>query len=139
MLSNHLGAGAQVSFQPNRPDYGPLQYRQTFYDFDGVYSPLNEKKYSVLLEGGIGGARTSFSFNQTSCVGVAVCSFSALPVGNTNHFQIHAGAAVQIYVTEHVFIQPEFDLHYVPNLTDQFGSNVVPAGMVWVGYSTGSR
>jgi hypothetical protein len=59
MLSNHFGAGAQVSFQPNRPDYGPLQYRQTFYDFDGVYSPLNEKKFSVLLEGGIGGARTT--------------------------------------------------------------------------------
>jgi hypothetical protein len=27
----------------------------------------------------------------------------------------------------------------VPGLTNQFGSNVVPGGMVWLGYSFGDR
>ena len=52
---------------------------------------------------------------------------------------VHAGVGVQIFVTEHVFIKTEFDFHYVPGLTDQFGSNMVPGGMVWLGYSWGDR
>jgi len=139
LLAKHYGFGMEASFQPNRPNYGPLQYRETFYDFNGVYSPVSEKKYALLLSGGIGGARTAFSFTQTSCVGTAVCSTGSTPVGNANHFQIHFGAGVQIFLTDHIFVRPEFDLHYVPNLTNQFGSNVVPQGMVWVGYSLGDR
>jgi hypothetical protein len=46
---------------------------------------------------------------------------------------------LQIFLTEHIFVRPQFDLHYVPNFTDQFGSNTVPAGMVWVGYSWGDH
>jgi len=38
-----------------------------------------------------------------------------------------------------VFIRPQFDLHYVPGFTDQFGTTAVPAGMVWIGYSLGER
>ena len=139
LLAKHYGFGMEASFQPNRPDYGPLQYRETFYDFNGVYSPVSEKKYALLLSGGIGGARTAFSYTQTACVGTAVCSTGSTPVGNSNHFQIHFGVGIPIYLTEHFFVRPEFDLHYVPNLTNQFGSNVVPQGMVWVGYSLGDR
>jgi hypothetical protein len=69
------------------------------------------------LQGGVGGARTGFTVSQTSCV----------------------GAGVSFFVTEHVFIRPQFDLHYVPGLTDVFGSNIVPEGTVWLGYSFGSR
>jgi hypothetical protein len=46
---------------------------------------------------------------------------------------------VQIFLTEHIFIKPEFDLHYVPGLTNQFGSDAVPEGMLWVGYNFGER
>jgi hypothetical protein len=46
---------------------------------------------------------------------------------------------VQVFVTDHIYIQPQFDFHYVPNLTDQFGSNIAVGGMVWVGYSWGDR
>ena len=91
------------------------------------------------IEGGIGGAKTSFSYTQTSCVGTAVCSTQSQAVGSSNHFQVHAGIGVQIFLTEHVFIRPQFDFHYVPGLTDQFGSNMVPAATVWLGYSLGDR
>jgi len=91
----------------------------------------------VRLQGGIGFARTGFSFNANSCVGSVVCTNETEPVGTANHFQVHFAAGVQIFVTEHIFVRPEFDFHYVPGLDNQFGSNAVPAGMVWVGYNLG--
>ena len=54
-------------------------------------------------------------------------------------FQVHTGVGVQFFLTQHLFIRPQFDLHYVPNLTQQFGSNAVPEGKIWVGYSFGER
>jgi len=139
MLWKHFGVGAEVNLQPAKSDYGPLQYRQTFYDFNGIYAPVNEKRMQLQLQGGIGGARTGFSFAQNSCVGTAVCSNVSQPVGNANHFQMHAGVGVQFFLTEHLFIRPQFDLHYVPNFTQQFGSNAVPEGTIWVGYNFGER
>ena len=139
MLTKRYGFGGEASFQPVKANYGPLQYREIFYDFNGIFAPVNQKKAMVQIQGGIGGAKSSFSYTQTSCVGTAVCSTSSQPVGSSNHFQVHAGIGVQIFLTEHVFIRPQFDFHYVPGLTDQFGSNSVPAAMVWLGYSLGDR
>jgi hypothetical protein len=146
ILWKNLGFGMEVSFQPaksqfiNFPGYGPLDYRQTFYDFNGVYEPVHSKRVSLQLQGGVGGAKTGFSITQSSCVGSA-CVSQAQPVVNSNHFQIHAGVGVSLFVTEHIFIRPQFDIHYVPNLTGQpgFGSDLVTAGTVWVGYNFGSR
>ena len=139
MFNKHLGAGFEASLQPSQESYGPLNSRQTFYDVNAIYAPVTTKRASLLLEGGIGGARTSFSLTQSGCVGTAVCSTSTEPVGAANHFQVHVGVGVQVFLTEHIFIKPEFDLHYVPGLTNQFGSNAVPEGMLWVGYSFGER
>jgi hypothetical protein len=142
----NVGFGAEVGFQPgksqfiNSPDFGPLNYRQTFYDFNGIYEPVHSKRVSLQLQAGPGGAKTSLSQNQSSCVGSA-CVSETVPVVNSNHFQVHAGVGVSFFVTEHIFIRPQFDIHYVPNLTSQpgFGSDLVTAGMVWVGYNFGSR
>jgi opacity protein-like surface antigen len=139
MFAKRFGAGAEVSFLPSKGDYGPLEFRQTFYDFNGIYMPVNEKHIALKLMGGIGGARTSFSFNESSCVGTAICSTSSTPIGSSNHFQLHAGAGVEILLTQHVFIRPQFDLRYIPNFTNQFGSNIVPGGMFWIGFRTGGR
>jgi hypothetical protein len=68
-----------------------------------------------------------------------VCQNQTVPVGNSNHFQVHTGVGVQIYLKEHLFVRPQFDLHYVPNFTDQWGSNVAPGFTVWLGYSMGDR
>ena len=145
MLFKHIGFGAEVSLQPLRTNfanttYGELQSRQTFYDVDAVYAPINTKRASLYLEGGIGGAHTGLSVNQSTCIGSA-CTNQVAPVGTSNHFQIHGAIGVSIFVTEHVFIRPQFDVHYVPNFTSQpgFNSDVVPAGMVWVGYNFGER
>ncbi len=139
MVHPRYGFGANISLQPTQQDYGALQYRQMFYDFNGIYAPVSNKRFALRLEGGIGGANTNFSLTQSSCVGTALCSTQAQSIGSANHFQIHAGVGLQIYVTEHIFIRPQFDYHYVPNFTQQFGSNSVPQGTIYIGYNFGER
>jgi len=151
MLWKHFGIGAEVNVQPSRSNYGAgcslaideecLQYRQEFYDFNGVFEPVHTKRVTLQLEGGIGGAHTGFAVNESgTCVGSAVCtSAEAEPIGTSNHFAIHVGVGLSLFVTDHIFIRPEFDYRYIPGFTDQFGSNSVPSGMVWVGYSFGEH
>lgn len=138
MATKRFGFGAEIAFQPSKSDYAGLQFRQSFYDVNGIFAPVSQKKVIVQLIGGLGGAKTSFSYSQ-NCAGIAVCSSQSQPVLNTNHFQLHAGIGVQLFLTEHIFIRPQFDLHYIPNFTDQFGSNIAPSGTIWLGYSFGDR
>ena len=139
MFREHFGAGAEVNFQPMHQDYGPLKSRQTFIDVNGIYEPIITKRAIVQLQGGIGSARTSFTISQNACVGTAVCTNQVSPVGSANHFQIHFGAGVQIPIKERFFIRPQFDLHYVTNFTDQFGSDWVPEATIAVGYHFGEH
>jgi Outer membrane protein beta-barrel domain len=138
MFKEHFGAGAEVNFQPAHLDYGLFKYRETFLDVNGIYEPITKKRAILQLQGGIGTARTAFTYSQ-NCAGVAVCSSASQPVSSSTHFQVHAGVGVQIAITDHIFIRPQFDVHYVPNLTDQFGRNVVPEYTVWLGYHFGER
>jgi len=139
MFRPHLGAGAEVNFQPVHQDYGPLKSRQTFIDVNGIYEPLVTKRAIVQLQGGIGSARTGFLISQDACVGTAVCTKQTSSVGSANHFQLHFGAGLQIALTDRFFIRPQLDLHYVPHLTDQYGSDWVPAASVAVGYHFGEH
>ena len=139
MLSKLFGFGGEISFLPARGNYGPLQFRQTFYDFDGIVAPVRSKRATLKLMGGIGGAKTGFSYDSSSCIGNAICTSSSESIGSANHFQLHAGVGVEISLTEHLFIRPQFDFRYIPNFTDQFGSNVVPGGMLWIGFKSSSR
>jgi opacity protein-like surface antigen len=139
MFREHFGAGAEINVQPTHQRYGPLQSRQSFIDLNGIYAPITNKRATLQLQGGIGSARTSFVLSQTGCVGTAVCSTSASPVGTATHFQVHLGVGVQIALTEHIFVRPQFDYHYVPNLTDQYGRNSVPEATIWVGYHFGEH
>jgi len=139
MLYKHFGVGFEANLQPSRENYGPLTSRETFYDVNAIYAPITTRRASLFLDGGVGGARTSFSLTESGCVGTAVCSTSTEPVGAANHFQVHVGVGVQLFLTEHIYVKPEFDYHYVPGLTNQFGSNSVPEAMVWLGYSFGER
>jgi hypothetical protein len=137
MLNKHIGIGGELSFQPTKSNYGPLQYRQMFYTFNGIYAPINKKRLQLRLEGGIGGAHSGFSYTETSCVGTAVCTTQAASVGSAGHFQVHVGAGVQFYVKPHIFIRPQFDFREVPGFTNQFGSDQVIGGTIWVGYNFG--
>lgn len=149
MLWKHLGLGANVSFQPAKQTYGNFpatayqfgyqdQIRTTFYSVDGIYEPLSSKKYALDLIGGIGGVNVKFYQNQTVSSTLIGSNNASQYFGSSNHFQVHAGVGVNVFITDHIYVRPEFDIHYVPNFV-QFGSNLVKQEMLWIGYSFGDR
>lgn len=151
MLWKKFGVGAEVSLQPAKQNYVNLsasaassglttlnlQTRMTLYDFDGILQPVSTKKVSVKIKGGIGGANLKFYESGSATNSLFNQNFSQY-FASSNHFQIHGGFGVQIYLSEHVFIRPEFDIHWVRNL-NEFGSEVVKQEMVWLGYSWGEH
>jgi hypothetical protein len=150
MLWKRFGVGVDYVLQPGKHDYlvfqtpgtgvvgDKLQSRVGFYDFNGIFQPINQKKVAVQLLGGIGGANVKLYENQSSSSAVLGNASQTQLAGSANHFQVHGGAGVQIYLTDHVFLRPEFDVRYVTNFS-QFGRNVVTSEMVWIGYSFGDR
>ena len=152
MLWKHFGIGGGADFQTGKQQYAVLsaanpsigqpavnlQSRVTFYDFNGIYAPINEKKYGVELIGGIGGANVRFYENVSGSNALVGGFNQSQYAASSNHFQIHGGVGVQFYVTDHIFLRPQFDIRYVPNFI-QFGSNAVIGGSVWLGYTLGDR
>jgi len=151
MLKPKFGFGIEAAFQPGKETYVNLnasaasqglntlavQSRMTLYDFNGIYQPFSSKKAALKLQGGIGGANLKF-YEAASASSALGGSNQSQYLQSANHLNVHGGVSVDIFVTDHVYIRPQFDIHYVPNLT-QFGSNLVMTGMVWVGYSWGDR
>ncbi len=152
MFWKHFGINAEVSFQPAKQNYVTLQSasptlgqgaitlqeRTTLYDFNGVYQPVKTEKVAVKLYGGVGGANLKFYENSSSNTALTGSQNYSQFFGSSNHFQVHGGAAVQIYVRGKLFVRPQFDIHYVNNLS-QFGHNYITEEMVWIGYTLGSQ
>jgi outer membrane protein W len=151
MLWKKFGIGAEVGFQPAKQTYVNLnasaaasglnslavQSRMTLFDFNGIYQPVSTKRAVLKLEGGIGGANLKF-YESGSSSSVLGSQNSSQYLSSTNHFQVHGGVGVEIYITDHIFVRPQFDVHYVRNLS-QFGSSVVTSETVWLGYNWGDR
>jgi hypothetical protein len=150
MLWKHFGVGADVTFEPSKSDYVVLQSqnaalgqpslsiqsRTTFYTFKGIFQPVKNKRAALKLFGGIGGANIKFYESGTSTTALTGTQSFSQFFGSSNHFSVTGGAGVQIYITEHMFVRPQFDAHYVRNLS-QFGRNLVTEETVWIGYSFG--
>ncbi len=140
MFREHFGAGAEVNFQPVHQDYGPLKSRQTFIDVNGIYEPLISKRAIVQLQGWNRQREHRVSpSRRVAASGLPCARTQVSSLGSSTHFQVHFGAGLQIPIKERFFIRPQFDLHYVPNFTDQFGSNWAPEATVAVGYHFGEH
>jgi hypothetical protein len=140
MILPHLGVNAEYAFRFAQASYLPaagLNARPSFYDFNAVYQPTTgERRIVPVVEGGIGGSRLSLYFNQSACI-TQVCTNSSQVVATSNHFQLHAAVGVKLYVKSDIFIKPQFDLHWVHNLDQQYNSNFVPQYTIAVGYTFG--
>lgn len=136
MMTPHLGFGADVTWRAKRADYAGLLYRPTFYDLDAVWTPISTKRFEPEIHAGVGGMRLGFSYKSTQCDPFGGCQTSDQAVENSSHFQWHLAGAARIYVTDHVFVRPGIDYHYVHNLF-QFAHNSVPEYSMAVGYSFG--
>jgi hypothetical protein len=150
MAWKHFGVGAEVNFEPSKDTYvafpaisytgqTPLtiQSRLTLFDANGIYQPVRTKKVAFQVSGGIGVANIRFYEAGQTGSAIGQSNYSEY-FGSNNHFQVHAGVGVQFYLTDHVFLRPQFDVHYVPNLT-QYGSNLVTSETVWLGYTFGGQ
>lgn len=147
MLRKHYGFGAEVSFQPAQQTYvsfnaispgESINSRMIFYDFNGVARPVSTKHAALQFEGGLGGANLRF-YDNISGSSIVGNVNSSQYLSSSNHFQLHVSAEVPIYLKGGFFIRPQFDFHYVPNLNQQYNSDVVTQGMVYVGYSFGGE
>ena len=140
MIKPRFGIGAETDFRFSQGSYAGLTYRPTFYDFNAIWLPTGQVERRVVpeLEGGLGGARLSFSFPTSSCNQFTGCSTSSTFLDSSNHFQVHMAAGVRFYVTQHLFVRPQVDARYVNNFF-QFGSNWVPEYGASVGWSFGSH
>lgn len=134
LFTRHFGVGADVSWRASHGDYAGLLYRPVFYNFDGIWQPVSTKRFEPEIRAGLGGVHIGYSYSQTACDQFAGCSTSNESVETSSHFQLHLAAAARLYVTDHVFIRPAVDAHYVNNFF-QFGSDWVPEYSVGIGYS----
>jgi hypothetical protein len=158
MLWKNFGVGMEAVLQPGKQTYAqipaetftstggvtsiiqpayPLQTRVTFYDINGIFQPVSTHRASLQLVGGVGGANVK-SYLGTSTSSLLGSTNYGQYLSSSNHFNLHAGVGVQIYLNEHVFIRPQVDIHYVPNFV-QFGTNLVKQEIVWLGYTIGER
>lgn len=138
MFNSHLGVGGEGDFQFKQADYAGVNYRTTFYDFYGIWQPVHSKRITPVVEAGIGAAHLGFYYNSSYCDALAGCSSSNSYIEGSNHFQARFGLGINIYATDHLFIRPEADVHWVKNFF-QFGNDWVPEYSIAVGYRFGEH
>jgi hypothetical protein len=142
MFRPHFGVNGEYAFRFAQANFLPnagLKVRPGFYDFNAVYQPISGKRIVPVVVGGIGGARMALYITQQCSIANINCT-ATYPAGiNANHFQVHGGLGVKLYVKPSLFIKPQFDIHYVTHLTDQYGRDWVPEYTVSVGYTFGER
>jgi hypothetical protein len=140
MVTPHFGLGAETDFRFSQGAYAGLNYRPLFYDFNGIWLPTAHRLKRVVpeLQAGLGGVNLKFYFPQSSCNSFTGCSSSNSFIDSSNHFQVHLEAGVRFYVTQHLFVRPQVDAHYVNNFF-QFGSNWVPQYGASVGWTFGEH
>ncbi len=143
MFRPKLGFGAEYTFKFSQGNYAGqegLNYRPTFYDFNAIYHPLTGTGRRVVpeLQGGLGGVDLKFYATGQSCITTNVCQNLSQYLQSSNHFQLHGGAGVRLYVRGGIYVRPQIDIHWVHHL-NEFGSDWVPEYGVAIGYTFGGR
>lgn len=134
MFKPTLGAGAEVSFRFAQGDYAGTGLRPIFYDFNGIWTPaFGKTPIMPEFQAGFGGMSLRF-YGGTQYYNYQTGTYSNF-AGSTNHLQLHVGVGVRLYVKEHLFLRPQFDYHWVRNLTE-FNRESVLAFSMAVGFSS---
>ena len=136
MITPHFGVNGEYDFRFSQGAYAGLNYRPSFYDFNGVWMPTfgHFKRIAPEFQAGLGGVNTKFYESSSSCDSFVGCSSSNQFVESSNHFQFHMEAGLRVYVTSHLFIRPQIDAHWINN-NFQFGSDWVPEYGASLGWS----
>jgi hypothetical protein len=141
MIWHNLGINVEDAFRFRQAPFLPaagINVRPSFYDFNAVYQPgPSSSRVVPVISGGIGGAKISAYINQQVCATSSLCINQSQFLTSSNHFQVHGAVGVKLYIHSNIFLKPQVDVHYVPNLTQEYGSNFVPQFTVSIGYTFG--
>ncbi|HEV3330705.1 MAG TPA: hypothetical protein VG096_06980 [Bryobacteraceae bacterium] len=132
LFGKQFGVGWTGSWKFSSGPYAGLGYHANFQVFDGIYQPgpIRTKRFVPELRAGLGLASVRFDFNDpVSCSQVPGCP-------DDRFFLAHMAVAARFYISNHVFLRPAVDVHFVHDFYP-FGSNWVPRYSMSVGYSFG--
>ncbi|MFL6436593.1 MAG: hypothetical protein ACJ71Q_03360 [Terriglobales bacterium] len=133
LLFHNLGVGGEISWRATRALYlDTLDYRPIFYDFNAVYA-RKVSRVGFAAMGGIGAQSTRFY--EGGCVSINA-NGQCTDFVSSNHFLLHLGAALRLYVTHSVYVAPELHYYYVRNNVDFTSPNVTRYGLN-IGYTFG--
>jgi hypothetical protein len=134
LLFHNLGVGGEVSWRATRALYqGQLDYRPIFYDFNAVYA-RKVSRVGFAAMGGIGAQSTRFY--ESGCVSINPQTGQCNNFISSNHFLVHLGAALRLYVTHSVYVAPELHYYYVRNNVEFTSPNVTRYSLN-IGYTFG--
>jgi hypothetical protein len=137
MLKPSLGFGGEVALRFSQGDYSGAGYRPILYDFNGIWTPRLSTRIVPEFQGGLGGLNMRFYDPTSPYYDYGTGRYSTY-VGSSNHFQLHGGVGLRVYITPSVFIRPQVDYHWVRN-NDWFKDNGILAYTLSVGYSLGEK
>jgi len=128
MITPSLGVGGQVCFRFAQGDYSNAGYRPVFYDFNGIWAPtLGTESLMLEFQGGLGGVNMRF-YGVEEWYDYYSGTYTNY-AGSMNHFQLHAGLGVRVYITDTIFLRPTVDYHWVRNFTEFERNSVLRFGV----------
>jgi hypothetical protein len=147
MITPNLGIGAEQAFRFSSGDYVAdlgVRTRVSFFDINAVYQPWKGLKagrteFVPVFQGGIGLARVGFYQYQQSCDDQGNCSTANTHIDQTNRPQLHFSGGMKWQITEHVFVRPQVDVHWIAGFDSApvYGRNWVPQYTIAIGYKFG--
>lgn len=136
LIHKNFGVQGEVAWRASQGDYSGfgIPYRPLMWDFNGIYAPRVGRIGGELMAG-IGALSTRFYQNQI----VSCSSFSGTCTNyvSSNHFALHVGGGVRLYILKSVFIRPEAHYYFARNADVDFTSNSVFRVGASIGLSLG--
>ena len=133
LFFHNLGVNGEVNWRAGRNIYAVSQqpFRPIFFDFNGIWVPRVSERVQPELKAGLGVESVRFYQPFFICQ-----SFfgGCTDYTSTNHFMGDFGAAVRLYVWNHVFVRPEAQVYLIHNNVE-FSSGHAARFGISIGYT----
>jgi hypothetical protein len=120
LLHKNFGVQGEVAWRGSQGNYlgSGLGYRPVLWDFNAIYAPRVSRVGGELMAG-IGALSARF-YTGTNCSFTSCTNYTS-----SNHFALHIGGGVRLYILKSVFLRPEAHYYFVRNADTEFTSNNV--------------
>lgn len=107
------GFGGEVAWRGKQMAYinsfGVFPVRPILYDFNLVWEPISLPRITPVIELGVGAESLRVYSSQFTCGSFTGCT----NYQSSNHLMGHLGVGVRLYLTDHIFIQPDAHLYVI--------------------------